>query len=105
MFLIRASIIALLFRGLISGLYLYDEWGKSKPDISKLRISKRPLGASACCPNSGLGVPVAPAASPSSLQLTLENTRLRDSVDEYIRALAPIVEKSPGVVGFAFAVR
>jgi len=54
--------------------------------------------------SSGLGVPVAPAASPSSLQLTLENTRLRDSVDEYIRALAPIVEKSPGVVGFAFAV-
>src|SRR5437870_9200350 len=34
MFLIRASIIALLFQGLISGLYLYDEWGKSKPDIS-----------------------------------------------------------------------
>ncbi len=54
--------------------------------------------------SSGLGVAVAPPASPSSLQLTLENTRLSDAVDEYVRALAPIIEKNPGVVGFAFAV-
>ena len=51
-----------------------------------------------------VGAGVAAPGSPSSLQLTLENARVRKSVDEYIRALAPIVEKSPGVVGFAFAV-
>jgi hypothetical protein len=44
------------------------------------------------------------AQSASSLQLTLENERVRKSVEGYVRALASLVEKHPDAVGYAFAI-
>ena len=51
-----------------------------------------------------VGAPVTNAASPSSLQLTLENTKVRATADEYVKALAGIVERHPDAVGYAFSV-
>jgi hypothetical protein len=42
--------------------------------------------------------------SPSSLQLTLENKKVKEAVDKYVQKLAPILEKHKGVIGYAFAI-
>jgi hypothetical protein len=42
--------------------------------------------------------------SPSSLQLTMENTAVSRLADEYVRNLLAIVEEKSDVVGFAFAI-
>ena len=44
------------------------------------------------------------AQSASSLQLTLESERVRKSVEGYVQALAPLLERHPDAVGYAFAV-
>ena len=44
------------------------------------------------------------AASASSYQLSLENDKVRESADEYIKALSGVVEGKQDVLGFAFAV-
>jgi hypothetical protein len=51
-----------------------------------------------------LGAPVAAPASASSLQLTLENARVKAGVDEYLRALSGRGTARRDVVGCAFAV-
>ena len=43
-------------------------------------------------------------ASESSLQLSLENEKVRESADAYIKALSGVVEGRQDVLGFAFAV-
>jgi len=40
----------------------------------------------------------------SSLQLTLEDKKVHDAVEDYVKKLAPLVENEKDVVGFAFAV-
>jgi hypothetical protein len=47
---------------------------------------------------------VASSASRSSLPLTLDNEFVRDSADDYIRALRSIVDGKPDVIGFVFAI-
>jgi ARG/rhodanese/phosphatase superfamily protein len=42
--------------------------------------------------------------SPSSLQLTLENDRVRTGVEQHVKALAGVVDKNPDAIGYAFAV-
>jgi hypothetical protein len=42
--------------------------------------------------------------SASSLQLSLENQKVKETVDDYMRALLPIVDKKNDVIGFAFAI-
>ena len=44
------------------------------------------------------------AASATSLQLTLENSKLKEATDAYVKKLLPIVEGKTDVIGFAFAV-
>jgi hypothetical protein len=44
------------------------------------------------------------AQSGSSLQLTLENERVRKGVEGYVRALAPLLESHADAVGYAFAI-
>ncbi|MCA1631500.1 MAG: hypothetical protein LC785_13945 [Acidobacteria bacterium] len=51
-----------------------------------------------------VGAVVTNAASPSSLQLTLENAKVRATADEYVKALAGVVERHPDAVGYAFSV-
>lgn len=51
-----------------------------------------------------LGESVQPAASASSLQLTLENDRVRETTEAYVKALAAIIEGKADAVGMAFAV-
>jgi hypothetical protein len=53
---------------------------------------------------SNLGGEVRGAQSASSLQLTLENDRVRKGVEGYMRALAPLLEAHPDAVGYAFAI-
>jgi hypothetical protein len=51
-----------------------------------------------------LKTPVHAAASVTSLQLTLENSKLKEATDAYVKKLLPIVEGKTDVIGFAFAV-
>ncbi|HVG29095.1 MAG TPA: DUF6569 family protein [Pyrinomonadaceae bacterium] len=51
-----------------------------------------------------VGAVVNDAASPTSLQLALENTKVRATADEYVKALAGVVERHPDAVGYAFSV-
>jgi hypothetical protein len=50
------------------------------------------------------GAEVQAQASPSSLQLTLENKKVKQTVAKYTQQLAPIVEKHRGVIGYAVAI-
>jgi hypothetical protein len=45
-----------------------------------------------------------PTASPSSMQLTIENPQVVNAADAYLRSLSKIVDGKPDVVGFAFAI-
>jgi hypothetical protein len=54
--------------------------------------------------SSNLGVTVNAAASQSSLQLALENEKLKDAQDAYLKALLRPGEKADDVVGYVFAV-
>lgn len=51
-----------------------------------------------------LGAPVAAAESASSLQLTLENRRVKETTQDYLKQLAPLIEGKPDVIGYAFAI-
>jgi ARG/rhodanese/phosphatase superfamily protein len=51
-----------------------------------------------------LGAPVEAAASQTSLQLSLENERLKHEQADYITALQPAGERDDDIVGFVFAV-
>ncbi len=48
--------------------------------------------------------PVVPAASPTSLQLTLESDGLKKLSDQYVRDIKPIVVGKSDTIGYAFAV-
>jgi hypothetical protein len=54
--------------------------------------------------SANVGGEVANAASPSSLQLALENDKLKQKEADYLGALAPIGAGEGDVIGFAFAV-
>ena len=54
--------------------------------------------------SDNLNVDVRSDASASSLQLTLENETLTNSVKEYVNALKPLFEKDKNILGFAFCV-
>ncbi len=51
-----------------------------------------------------VGAPVESRESRSSLQLSLENKQVRASVAEYVKALAPAIDKTPDAIGLAFAI-
>jgi hypothetical protein len=51
-----------------------------------------------------VGAPVESRESRSSLQLSLENRRVRTTVAEYVAALAPAIDKAPDALGLAFAI-
>jgi len=48
--------------------------------------------------------PVNSTASASSLQLSLENGKVKEFTDKYVQKLASILEGQPDVVGYAFAI-
>lgn len=52
----------------------------------------------------GVGAGIASSASPTSLQLSLENRMVAQRVDEYITALGALAEQQPDATGFLFAV-
>jgi hypothetical protein len=54
--------------------------------------------------SSNLGTTVNAAASQSSLQLALENEKLKDAQAAYLKALKPAGEKDSDVIGYIFAV-
>ena len=51
-----------------------------------------------------VGAPVNAPESRSSLQLSLENKQVRATVAEYVKALAPAIDKAPDAIGLAFAI-
>ena len=51
-----------------------------------------------------LGTGVVGGASPSSMQLTLENSAVRKSTDAYLRTLENLPAGKAGIVGYAFAI-
>jgi hypothetical protein len=51
-----------------------------------------------------VGAPVAAPESRSSLQLSLENRRVRATVAEYVAALAPTIDMAPDAIGLVFAI-
>ncbi len=54
--------------------------------------------------SENLSVNVVSAASPSSLQLALENRKVQESVSGYTKTLAGIIKGKDDVVGYAFAI-
>ena len=44
------------------------------------------------------------SASPSSLELSLENAKVRETTDDYIRALSSILQGKTDVIGYVFAI-
>ena len=54
--------------------------------------------------SKNVGGVVNSAASPSSLQLALENKEVQKSADDYVKALSSIVEDKPDVIGYVFAI-
>jgi hypothetical protein len=50
------------------------------------------------------GAEVRAKASPSSLQLTLENKQVKEAVETYMQKLVPILEGHTDVIGYGFAV-
>ena len=51
-----------------------------------------------------VGAPVAAPASPSSLQLSLENKKLKEAEADYMRALQSFGEAEGDIVGYVFAI-
>jgi len=51
-----------------------------------------------------LGAPTAAAASPSSLQLTMENDKLKSAVSAYEAGLRGMAEATPDAIGFVVAI-
>ena len=49
-------------------------------------------------------ISVASAQSASSLQLTLENKHVKETSDEYVKKLSPILEGKQDVIGYAFVI-
>jgi hypothetical protein len=54
--------------------------------------------------SQNVGVTVNSTASPSSLQLSVENRRVQDNADSYVKALSKIVGRSDDVIGYVFAI-
>jgi hypothetical protein len=53
---------------------------------------------------ASVGVEVAMPASPTSLQLSLENEKVAEAVGKHVAALATLVEAHPDAVGYLYAV-
>lgn len=74
------------------------EIGRRQGDVWKdVAETQRKLAAT-------LGAPVTAPQSRSSLQLSLENERVRSTVGAYVQALAPLIDRAPDAIGLAFAV-
>lgn len=54
--------------------------------------------------STNVGAPVKAKESESSLQLTLENKRVQETADNYIKKLSGIIEGKTDVIGYAFAI-
>jgi hypothetical protein len=54
--------------------------------------------------SNNLGVPVNAGSSRSSLQLSMENEKVKESTNSYIKALSDIVKDKPDVIGYVFAI-
>jgi hypothetical protein len=61
-------------------------------------------GSGASTTSRSVGTPVAAAASPSSLQLSLENSKLRQTQAAYFDALRSAGESTDDIVGSVFAI-
>jgi len=64
---------------------------------AQVEAKQKQLGAS-------LTKPVVSAASPSSLQLTLEEKSVKDATDKQFRALSEVVNKQKDAIGYAVAI-
>ena len=64
---------------------------------AKVAAAQTKLGAN-------VGGSVAAPVSASSLQLSLENEKVRATTEEYTKALGAIVERHPDAVGYAFSI-
>lgn len=54
--------------------------------------------------SANLNTSVNAPQSASSLQLSLENQKVKENVDDYLRTLLPVVDRKNDVIGFAFAI-
>lgn len=51
-----------------------------------------------------VGAPVKNGVSASSLQLSLENKKVVENIDEYVKALSSVINGKSDVIGYAFAI-
>jgi len=54
--------------------------------------------------SDGVGYPVQSAASASSLQLSLEDKKVQEAAEAYVKQLADVAGKEDDVIGYAFAI-
>ena len=90
-----------------------DVWAKVAESQDKLGKNARAAASPAVAAGVGGGVAayvpppamdVTSAASRSSLQLTLENKVVKETADEYIKALSSAMAGKNDVIGYAFAI-
>lgn len=93
-----------------------EVWGKVAESQAKLSsnvlaaASPTPAATATAGDSTALAAPPPPAmvvtsaASRSSLQLTLENKVVKETADEYIKALSSAITNQPDVIGYAFAI-
>src|SRR6201999_3060929 len=77
----------------------YADEGASPQQQVWAKVRKIQAGLS-----SNLGAPVKAATSDSSLQLSLENEKLKDAQDAYLKVLQKEGDKASDVIGYVFAV-
>ncbi|MFN2514811.1 MAG: ARPP-1 family domain-containing protein [Pyrinomonadaceae bacterium] len=54
--------------------------------------------------SQNVGTQVNSTVSPSSLQLAVENSKVRENAESYIKALVKVVDGSDNVIGYVFAI-
>jgi hypothetical protein len=87
-------------RGQVSGkdLKLAVNYARKQDQVwAKVREAQMKL-------SKNVGKPVANQSSPSSLQLTLEDKQLLESLDKYMKDLAKITDGQTDVIGYAVAI-
>jgi hypothetical protein len=92
-----------------------EVWAKVAESQDKLgrnaRVAASPIVVAGAAAGGGVAAYVPPpamdvtsAASRSSLQLTLENKVVKETADEYIKALSSAIAGKADVIGYAFAI-
>jgi hypothetical protein len=81
-----------------------ESQGKIAKNLGGNRAAGGVPGGGAAVSGGVLSAPALAPASPTSLQLTLENREVKKSSQEYTKLLANIIQDKPDAIGYVFAI-